>query len=60
MAAVELARASSPDLVLQDLFLPDMDGYELFKRLRSVSAERFGCGSMATRETGRNLGGLSA
>jgi PAS domain S-box-containing protein len=37
-AAVDLAEQSAPDLVLQDLLLPDMDGLELVSRLRSLPA----------------------
>ena len=33
-AAVEVARAHRPDLVLLDIGLPGMDGYEVVKRLR--------------------------
>jgi len=41
LAAIAAVQACSPSLVLQDLFLPDMDGYDLFKRLRSVTSDRF-------------------
>jgi two-component system KDP operon response regulator KdpE len=34
--ALELPERHSPDLVLQDLFLPDMDGFELLARLRRL------------------------
>jgi PAS domain S-box-containing protein len=34
--AIEAARASMPDLVLQDLVLPDMDGFTLVGRLRAL------------------------
>ncbi|MCM2257754.1 MAG: response regulator [Vicinamibacteria bacterium] len=35
-SALALARAQAPDLVIQDLVLPDMDGFELLRRLRQV------------------------
>jgi DNA-binding response OmpR family regulator len=33
--AVDIARASSPDLVVLDLGLPDVDGWEVARRLKS-------------------------
>jgi two-component system, cell cycle response regulator CtrA len=33
--AIALAKTKSPDLVLLDLMLPDIDGYEVLKRLRA-------------------------
>ena len=36
--ALELAPAVKPDLVLQDLRLPDMDGFDLLARLRELPA----------------------
>jgi PAS domain S-box-containing protein len=35
-SAIEAARASMPDLVLQDLVLPDMDGFTLVAKLRAI------------------------
>jgi two-component system cell cycle sensor histidine kinase/response regulator CckA len=34
--ALALFAAATPDLVLQDLLLPDMDGFELVRRLRAL------------------------
>jgi two-component system response regulator ResD len=36
--ALERIAGSAPDLVLLDLMLPEVDGYEVFRRLRSTSA----------------------
>jgi two-component system cell cycle response regulator DivK len=32
--AIEKARAENPDLILMDLFIPKIDGYEVTKRLK--------------------------
>jgi PAS domain S-box-containing protein len=37
---IELAREQTPDLVLLDIQLPGMDGYEVLRRLRDVPALR--------------------
>jgi two-component system OmpR family response regulator len=34
--ALALASKTAPDLILQDLLLPDMDGFELVSRLRGL------------------------
>src|SRR5437764_14446760 len=37
MAGLESAREEPPDLVILDLMLPDLDGYEVCRRLRSAA-----------------------
>ncbi len=37
MAAIRLAEELKPDIVLLDIKLPDMDGYELARRIRKLS-----------------------
>ena len=35
--AVELAESIKPDIILMDIFLADIDGFELLKKIRSSS-----------------------
>lgn len=37
---LELARAENPDIILLDIILPDMHGFEVFKKLRSDQATK--------------------
>src|SRR5436305_611237 len=39
--ALEKASTESPDLVLLDVKMPEMDGYEVCRRLRAAPATRF-------------------
>lgn len=36
MKALELLRSSSPDLVLLDIIMPDLDGYEVCRRMKAT------------------------
>ena len=38
--ALEIARSEQPDLILLDINMPDMDGYEVCKRLKSRNSTR--------------------
>lgn len=38
---IELARKAFPTVIILDLMLPDMDGYEIFTQLRSMSLTKF-------------------
>ena len=39
--AIKLFKQEKPDMVLSDLLMPKMDGYELYRRLQEISAEPF-------------------
>ena len=38
--ALELARQSPPDLILLDIMMPGMDGYEVARQLKTAAATR--------------------
>lgn len=40
LEGLSLAETHKPDLILLDIHLPDMDGYEVFSRLQAVDATR--------------------
>jgi DNA-binding response OmpR family regulator len=40
-AGIELARTSFPNLILLDVMLPDMDGYEICFKLRNMSLTKY-------------------
>lgn len=40
VAGLEIARRTRPDAILLDLRMPDIDGFEVFRRLRADSALR--------------------
>lgn len=39
-SAIEMARSKKPDLILLDIVMPEMDGYEVCKRLKEDGATR--------------------
>ncbi len=40
-AGIEIARTRFPNLILLDIMLPDMDGYDVCRKLRSMSLTKF-------------------
>jgi CheY-like chemotaxis protein len=63
LAAVEVAAAFAPDVVLLDIGLPLLDGYEVARRLRQLPQTRdvrivalTGYGLPADRQRGREAG----
>jgi len=62
-SAIEMAEKYSPDLILLDIIMPDMDGYEVLKALRSSSKNKHipvifitGLNSVEDEEKGLDLG----
>ncbi len=41
LTGIEVARSQKPDLILLDINLPDIDGYEVARRLRSDDLFRY-------------------
>ena len=40
-AGIQIARTKFPDLILLDVMLPDMDGYDICRRLRTMSLTKY-------------------
>ena len=60
--ALEAARAWQPDLVLLDVMMPDMDGYEVCRRMKGATTTRHIPVVMVTalHEAGERIAGLEA
>ena len=58
-AALEAVERETPDLILTDLFMPDMDGLELVQKVRSASAGRAVDPDDGLRQRGRGHPGAS-
>jgi CheY-like chemotaxis protein len=41
-AALEALASTPPDVIISDIGMPDMDGYEMMKKIRALSAEQGG------------------
>lgn len=41
LAGLRAVRESSPDLVLLDLMMPDMDGWEVYRQMKADEATRY-------------------
>ena len=48
---VSMARERRPDIVLMDLGLPDIDGWQALKEIRGSAGESPGCESWRSRHT---------